>query len=104
MRTSHLRYEKHLVTGKQIEGRILEEWPAVRDLAIRAHAAFLHRVLIGWDLALTDKGPVVLEGNTNLDVMFLQRVHDAPIGRSRMGELMNYHLEALEAERLGRGA
>ena len=104
MRTSHLRYEKHLVTGKQIEGRILEEWPAVRDLAIRAHAAFLHRVLIGWDLALTDKGPVVLEGNTNLDVMFLQRVHDAPAGRTRMGELMNYHLEALEAERLGRGA
>ncbi|MGB9144126.1 MAG: sugar-transfer associated ATP-grasp domain-containing protein, partial [Aestuariivirga sp.] len=103
MRTSHLRYDKHLVTGRQIEGTVLEEWPAIRDLAIRVHAAFPYRVLIGWDIALTDKGPVVLEGNNSLDVMFLQRVHDTPAGRTRMGELLNYHLRALEAERVGMG-
>ena len=100
LRTSHLRYENHLVTGAPIHGRILAEWPAIRDIALVAHVAFPHRLLIGWDIALTDKGPMVLEGNTNLDVMFLQRVHNAPIGQSRLGELMNFHMKALYQERM----
>ena len=99
LRTSHLRYENHPATGAQIKGRILKDWPAIRDVALSAHRAFANRLLVGWDIALTDKGIFVLEGNTNLDVMFLQRVHDAPIGWSRLGELMNYHLQDLYAER-----
>ena len=93
--TSHLRYDSHPVTGAQITGRKLDGWSAIRDLALNAHVAFPHRLLVGWDIALTDAGPVLLEGNTNLDVMFLQRVHDAPAGRSRLGELMNYHLQGI---------
>lgn len=95
LRTSHLRYENHLVTGAKIKGRILEEWPTIGDAALAAHAAFPHRTVVGWDIALTDAGPIVLEGNTNLDVMFLQRVHNAPAAQSRFGELMNFHLELL---------
>ncbi len=97
--TSHLRYENHPATGAPIKRRILQEWPAIRDMAVYAHQAFPHRMLVGWDIALTEIGPVMLEGNTNFDVMFLQRVHDAPIGRSRLGELMNFHLIGLRQER-----
>jgi hypothetical protein len=95
MKTAPLRYENHLITGAPIKGRILEGWHDIAELSLAAHRAFPHRMLVGWDIALTDKGPVLLEGNTNLDVMFLQRVHDAPIGSSRFGALMNYHLHAL---------
>jgi hypothetical protein len=94
-KTSHLRYERHPVTDAPIKGRVLAEWEAIRKTAISAHAAFPHRAIIGWDIALTNRGPVVLEGNSNLDVMFLQRVHDMPAGRTRFGELMNLHLKAL---------
>jgi Sugar-transfer associated ATP-grasp len=100
MKTAHLRYENHLVTGAPIKGRILQEWRSISDVAIKAHRAFPHRLFVGWDIALTDHGPVVLEGNTNLDVMFLQRVHDAPIGESRFGELMNFHLHKLYGPRM----
>ena len=99
-RTSHLRYETHPITGAQINGRVLPEWQAIMNLSIAAHKAFPHRLLIGWDIALTENGPVVLEGNSNLDVMFLQRVHDAPAGRSRLGELMNFHLKDFYRERM----
>jgi hypothetical protein len=94
-KTAHLRYERHPVTDAPIKGRVLSEWDAIRKTAISAHAAFPHRVIIGWDIALTKIGPVVLEGNSNLDVMFLQRVHDIPAGRTRFGELMNLHLKTL---------
>ncbi len=101
LQTSHLRYDNHPATGKPVRGRILSEWPAIRELALTAHKAFPHRLVVGWDIALTESGPVVLEGNTNFDVMFLQRVHNAPIGRSRLGELMNFHMQDLRRERLG---
>jgi len=43
---------------------------------------FSDRMLVGWDIALTPEGPVVLEGNSYPDVHFLQRVHQQPIGMS----------------------
>lgn len=98
-KTSHIRYENHLVTGAPIKGRVLAEWAAIKTVAVSAHMAFPHRLLIGWDIALTENGPIVLEGNTNLDVMFMQRVHDTPAGRTRFGELVNFHLMSLYQKR-----
>ena len=99
-KTSHLRYERHPVTDAPIKGRILADWDLIKQTAISVHAALSHRLIIGWDIALTDNGPVVLEGNSNLDVMFLQRVHDMPAGRTRFGELLNLHLKTLYHQKM----
>jgi hypothetical protein len=98
-KTTLVRMTHHPVTGIAIKGRVLQNWPAIRDLALRAHRAFKHRVVVGWDIALTPDGPMMLEGNTNLDVMFLQRVHDCPAGDTRFGELLNYQILQLYAAR-----
>jgi Sugar-transfer associated ATP-grasp len=100
MSTSHLYYDVHLVTGAQVTGRKIAEWPSIHDAALAAHRAFPHRILVGWDIALTGVGPLILEGNTNFDVMFLQRVHGEPASRSRFGALLNHHLMLLRDERL----
>ncbi|HEX2889016.1 sugar-transfer associated ATP-grasp domain-containing protein [Vineibacter terrae] len=89
-------YRNHPVTGAPVLGRRIEDWPALRDLARRAHGAFRNRIVIGWDMALTTDGPMVIEGNSNMDVSFIQRAYRDPIGRSRLGELLAYHLSRLE--------
>ena len=94
-KTALVRMTHHPITGAAIDGRVLENWPKARDLALKAHNAVKHRVIVGWDIAVTPEGPVMLEGNTNLDVMFLQRVHDCPAGDTRFGELMNYQVNRL---------
>ncbi|MFT3986708.1 sugar-transfer associated ATP-grasp domain-containing protein [Aestuariivirga sp.] len=99
MATSTLRYDVQPITGAQVAGRIVKEWPAVRDIALRAHRAIRHRAAIGWDIALTPEGPMVLEGNNNFDVMFLQRVHDVGIGRTRLGVLLAHQFDLLIAGR-----
>ena len=96
-KTTLVRMTHHPVTGIKIKGRVLKNWPAIRELALKAHRTFKHRVIVGWDIALTPDGPVMLEGNTNLDVMFLQRVHDCPAGDTRFGELLNYQISELYA-------
>lgn len=88
-------YDRHPITGAQVLGRRLERWQDLLDLALRAHAGFPNRILVGWDLALTPDGPVMLEGNANMDVSFIQRTYRDPIGRSRLGELLEHHLSAL---------
>lgn len=99
MRTSPVRQDNHPANGAQIAGRMLPKWQEIADLACRTHAAVPHRIAIGWDIAITPEGPVMLEGNTNFDVMFLQRVHDAPASQSRFGELLDFHLEGLRQAR-----
>jgi Sugar-transfer associated ATP-grasp len=99
MQTSIVRMASHPVTGAQIEGRVLPEWDAVQSLALKLHSHVPHRAMIGWDIAVTPKGPVMLEGNNNFDVMFLQRVHNEPASASRFGTLMEFHLNNFRTNR-----
>jgi hypothetical protein len=95
MATSVTRLQRHPVTGAKIEGRFMPHWEATQALALQLHRHVRHRVMVGWDIAITPEGPVMLEGNTNFDVMFLQRVQYQPASASRFGKLMDYHLEQL---------
>lgn len=84
---------RHPQTGGQILGRRLPHWPAVLDLARRAHStAFSDHVLIGWDIAILDDGPRLVEGNKGPDLDLVQRSHGEPIGNSRLGQLLAFHL------------
>lgn len=88
-------YTHHPVKGQAVAGRVLGTWPALRALAVAAHRAFPHRILVGWDIASTVDGPVLLEGNINLDVMFPQRVHRQGFADSPLGPLLQHHLATL---------
>lgn len=86
--------DHHPVTGAPVAGRLLAGWPEIRALAVRAHLVFADRMLVGWDIALTPSGPVILEGNSYPDVHFLQRVHEQPIGLSALAPLLRPALAA----------
>lgn len=86
----------HPMTGAAVRGRQLALWPEVRALAESAHRVFSDRMVVGWDIAVTPEGPVVLEGNSYPDVHFLQRVHCQPIGHSPLGPLLQNALDKLE--------
>ncbi|MFO0990696.1 MAG: sugar-transfer associated ATP-grasp domain-containing protein [Hyphomicrobiales bacterium] len=85
--------DRHPDTGGQIVGRCLPFWRETVEAAEKGHAAFPGRVLIGWDIAITDDGPVLVEGNAAPDVDLIQRPYGEPLGNSRFGELLDYHLE-----------
>lgn len=95
-------FDHHPVTGARVTGRPVPRWRELAQLAVDLHRAVPERVFIGWDLALTPEGPMFLEGNSFADPMFPQRVFRQPIGRMRLGELLDFHLGRIEAE-LDRG-
>jgi len=57
-------YETHPETGKAIAGSRLEIWPELEALVLKAHRAVPQVKSIGWDIAYTERGAEILEGNT----------------------------------------
>jgi hypothetical protein len=92
LRPHHGWKSRHPDTGGQIEGRILPLWVETRALAERAHALFDDRHIIGWDMAILEDGPAIVEANGGPDTDMHQRVSRDPLGNQRFGELMAFHL------------
>lgn len=84
----------HPDTGAQIELRVLPLWGEAKELALAAHRHFDDRVVIGWDIAILDDGPIIVEGNGNPDLDILQRFMPIGLRRHRLGELMGFHLRS----------
>jgi hypothetical protein len=86
-------HDVHPLTGAQITGHQLPMWRETVELAVRAHRAFPDYALVGWDIAVLEDGPCVIEGNRGPDVDIHQRTSLGPIGEGRFGELLAYNLE-----------
>ena len=82
----------HPDTKAPIEGRILPLWDETRRLAVAAHRAFADRVVIGWDVAVLDDGPIFIEGNGNPDLDILQRFMRIGLREHRFAALLAHHL------------
>ena len=94
LRPRHGWKSQHPDTGGQIEGRTLPLWAETRALAERAHASFADRHILGWDMAILEDGPAIVEANGGPDTDMHQRVSRQPLGNQRFGELMAFHLRS----------
>src|SRR3712207_2836179 len=75
----------------------LPYWPELKDLALRAAAAFPWVRSVGWDIAISEQGPVLVEGNERWAISLVQM--PAPHGLMT-GEFK----ELYEALRRGEGS
>jgi hypothetical protein len=89
-------FTDHPVTRARVQGRIVPFWDEACAVAIGAHTACADRLLVGWDIAISPEGALLVEGNAYADVDFLQRVARRPIGDSPLGPLLFDRLADLE--------
>lgn len=96
-------FDRHPVTGGRIEGRAVSQWSTMKQLALDAHALnFRDHVMIGWDVAVAHPQPCLLEANPRPSIIMAQRACRVPVGKTRMGELIAYHLDQRLNEGMGR--
>lgn len=86
-------FTHHPDTGAAIRGFHLPRWIEVIDLCLKAHRVFNEFPSVGWDVALADEGPVLLEGNYNWDVVLAQQPRAHPLGATRLPEYLLSFLE-----------
>lgn len=82
----------HPITGAPVKGARLPLWRETVDLVRRAHLAFADRPAVGWDVAITDQGPMIVEGNGQFGLDMVQRTHASPAGNSRFCALYCWHI------------
>ncbi|MCA9048171.1 MAG: hypothetical protein KDA89_05550, partial [Planctomycetaceae bacterium] len=72
-------FDRHPETGAFIIGRVLAEWKEAVDLACKAHSRLSGYRFLGWDIAFTTMGVLLLEGNSGWDVTMVQKPQQTPV-------------------------
>lgn len=87
---------EHPNTGVRLDGIAVPDWPRCRDLTLAAHAAAFPRfAFLGWDVAPTPDGPVLIEANDGWDPVAPQLALGRPLGLTPFASLAAAHLERL---------
>jgi hypothetical protein len=85
-------FSVHPNTGAPIEGRKVPCWEQVKADAVTAHGHFMDRVVVGWDIAILEDGPIFVEGNGNPDLDILQRFMRIGLREHRFAHLLVHHI------------
>lgn len=72
---TNTRWSQHPDSGAQLANIKLEMFQDVVDLAVRASKPLSHTGILGWDIALTPDGPVIIEVNAAPGVKYLQVIY-----------------------------
>lgn len=83
---------RHPDTGHVLAGLEIPYWKDLLELCVRAHATLKEIAFVGWDLAITENGPVLLEGNIGYGAEAIQMVDNQPFGENRFAR---YYAEYL---------
>jgi hypothetical protein len=71
----------------------LPDWDTALQQISLAHRACARFVFVGWDVAFTDHGPIVLEGNENWCADTYQTLNGNPLGCTIFADILVTHLE-----------
>lgn len=74
-------FARHPDTQQPIEGFVIPHWDQAREILLRAHHSLPKLKTLGWDLAITNSGPVIVEANGTYDVDIIQVAYRKGIAR-----------------------
>ncbi|MBT8444317.1 MAG: hypothetical protein KJO13_06200 [Gammaproteobacteria bacterium] len=83
----NLRRDDHPDTGETLTGFTLPDWPRTRDLCLQCARHLPGLRLQHWDVALTHRGPVLLELNVQGGLRTHQVVAEGPGRLARLADL-----------------
>lgn len=93
-------FTHHPDTRARFEGVELPYWQQMVDLALLAHERLGAPCFVGWDIALTINGPIVLEGNDKFGVDLAQMPQGQPLGETKYAEIVIAAANATNPEAL----
>ena len=83
----------HPDTGATIAGTRLPWWPEARQLALDAHGKLSALACVGWDIALTADGPILVEANWGPGARLAQAPSGVPLGETNFMRYLHAHMK-----------
>ncbi len=84
------KYDVHPDTGKAIAGTTLPHWDDVLELCLSTARLLNDAVMIGFDIAITSSGPVIVEANYDPHLIMLQLAHGEGVLDDKMEKTLAY--------------
>ena len=75
---------EHPDTHIRFQGYCIPYYKEAENMAVELHKVMYRSHSIGWDIAVTENGPIIIEGNDRWEISLIQAVHGG------MGYLMKY--------------
>ena len=66
---------EHPDTHVVFDGFLVPYYKEAQELAVKLHSFLYRSHSVGWDIAITEKGPVFIEGNGLWEISLVQAVH-----------------------------
>ena len=85
-------FVRHPDTDEPLQGFLVPDFAEAVDVCLRAHDTVPWMPFVGWDVALTPDGPVLVEANPNWGIEFPQAGPDWPLGATCYPQLFLDHL------------
>ena len=67
---------------------MLPDWQIARQIVKLAHFACSDFAFVGWDVAFTVRGPIILEGNAHWSASEYQRLRGEPLGHTKFADIL----------------
>jgi hypothetical protein len=83
--------DKHPDSGQEFKGFPIPMWTDVVNLARRAHETFRSLHFIGWDIAILQNGPVLVEGNAPFGTDSLVLPHGLTLSDTQFIPYFNHY-------------
>jgi hypothetical protein len=83
--------DQHPDTGQKLPGVVLPDWADAVSLCLRATASMPGIPMQAWDIALTDRGPVLLEVNVNGGMRLPQLVINTGLYRGHFKQFLRQY-------------
>jgi hypothetical protein len=89
----------HPSTGAVLQGLALPRYQDVIESAIEGHRTLRNIGIIGWDIGVTDDGPVIVETNIMPDLMLVQAAHRSGAFNDDLAALLTRQKAGAEAHK-----
>lgn len=76
--TSDIFYTEHPYTGKPLTGFKVPLWEETKDMILKAAMVVPQLRYVGWDVAVTPNGPLIIEGNNYSAYEYMQLPGQTP--------------------------
>lgn len=86
--------EDHPEAGRRLIGWRMPHWDALKQLAVRAADLTPDLAILGWDIAVSVDGPVIIEGNTGPDHSLYQNAARQGLMKGEVGERLQQAMSA----------
>ena len=92
-------HEIHPDTAAPLTGFTIPEWPEMKQLALSGAALMRHIPLIGWDIAPSENGPMIVEMNETPDMFLVQLADRRGLLDQEFRSFMSFQARNAEAHK-----